>query len=121
MNLLQKLWERTQQARRNWFDPNSPRFHAKQRDRIKAECREEYWRKNYPPPVSMDDPRVAMEEAGCFFYPKQRMIGPMNQDGSPDLHPGVLNFAEDIDMADMGEFSPEHLTLIMTTIRRSQT
>ena len=121
MSQLEKLWKRTQQARRNWFDPKHPDFCMKVRERIKAVCRKEYWRKNYPPPVSMDDPRVAMEEAGCFFYPKQRMIGPMNQDGSPDLHPGVLNFAEDIDMADMGEFSPEHLTLIMTTIRRSQT
>lgn len=120
MDQIDKLTKRSAQAQRDWFDPNSPGYHAKQRDRIKAECRVEYWRKNYPPPVTNDCPRIPMEEAGCFFYPKQKMIGPMNRDGSPDLHPGVLNFAEDIDMADMGEFTPEHFKLIMKTIRRSK-
>jgi len=70
--------------------------------------------------VTLKDKRIPMEEAGCFLYPDKGLIGPMNRDGSPDLHDGVLTDVQDIDMADMGEFTPEHFKIIMKTIRRSK-
>jgi hypothetical protein len=103
----------------NYYNPDHPDYglNPVQKQKRHARVEEERRRAENPPVLTEEDKRIPMEEAGCFLYPDKGMIGPMNQDGTPDLDDGVLIHVQDIDMADMGEFTPEHFELIIQTMR----
>jgi|13_taG_2_1085334.scaffolds.fasta_scaffold40081_2 hypothetical protein len=121
MSQVEELYKRSQQSKRNYYNPNHPDYglNPVQKQKRHAQVEEDRRRAENPPLVTEEDKRIPMEEAGCFFYPDKLAIGPMHSDGTPDLHDGVIIDAHDIDMADMGEFSQENFTLIIQTIRRS--
>lgn len=123
MSQVEELWERTKQSQRNWFNPRHPDFCMREenREKRKQQAKEQMERDHSTPWVTEEDKRIPMEEAGVFFYPEKLAIGPMNADGTPELHDGMLTHAYDIDMSEMGEFAPENYKLIIDTLRRSKT
>ncbi len=122
-NVQDELWRRSQESRRNWSNPKHPDFcmRKENREEIKQKAKEQTQRDQTKPWITMEDKRIPMEEAGVFFYPEKLAIGPMNADGTPDIHTNMMIHASDIDMSDMGEFSSQNYNLIITTLRRSQT
>lgn len=122
MSQMEELLQRTRESQRNWSNPKHPDFCMREenREKIKQKVQEQMQRDHTKPWITMDDKRIPMEEAGVFFYPDKLAIGPMNADGTPDIHTNMMIHAYDIDISEMGEFTPENFNIIITALRRSQ-
>ncbi len=122
MSQIEELWERTKESQRNWSNPKHPDFCMREENREERlrKAKEQMERDHTKPWVTWDDKRIPMEEAGVFFYPDKLAIGPMNADGTPDIHDNMIIHAYDIDISEMGEFTPENFNIIITALRRSQ-